>query len=238
MADKRMIAKTITDRMRHLSAGAVKAYLFINLEADDDGVCQDVDLATYKTGCEQADIDELVNMGFVIQFPANPNRVIITHWWVNNNIPQSRRKKCGNEDFLELLELKGETYFLKEEPIRPRIEGKIVNQKPEPEPEPAATKEPEPEKVLVNEEKKRKGTPAQTAWKEFAEWTRRYPAIKQDDTDGRAAMTQYMRMYQQSPDSYKKLIALLKQAVETEVKTGREGITLTEIVERVRGDTG
>lgn len=226
----RMFDSSIADRLRRLPTSAVTAYFYINLEADDDGVCQDAEIALAGTISSKKDIDLLVDKNFLIRHPEEPGRVIVTHWHVNNNIAKSRKRKTANEDFLELLELKGNVYKLKNpESVQP---------KPEPEPEPAATKEPEPEKVLVNEEKKRKGTPVQTAWKEFAEWTRRYPAIKQDDADGRAAMTQYMRMYQQSPDSYKKLIALLKQAVETEVKTGREGITLTEIVERVRGDTG
>lgn len=223
----RMFDSSIADRLRRLPTSAVTAYFYINLEADDDGVCQDAEIALAGTISSKKDIDLLVDKNFLIRHPEEPGRVIVTHWHVNNNIAKSRKRKTANEDFLELLELKGNVYKLKNPgPVQP---------KPEPGPEPAATKE--PEKVLVNEEKNGKSSPAQAAWKEFAEWTRKYPQIKQDDADGRAAMTQYMRMYTQDPD-YEKLIGLLRLAVKAEVKTGREGITLTEIVERVRGDTG
>lgn len=226
MADKRMIAKTITDRMRNVSAGAIKAYLFINLEADDDGVCQDIDLATYKTGCEQKDIDELVSKGFLIRFPANPNRVIVTHWWVNNTIPQSRRKKCGNEDFLELLELKGDTYFVKNEPIKPRLEATVSE--PEPEPEP----------MLINEPKKQPKQPSREAWKHFVEWTDRYPQITKTDADEKAAYKMYAQMLLKEGADYDAILEQFGKEIQAAVKTGEEGLLLTEIVERVRGDTG
>lgn len=224
-----MIAKTVADRMRKLSHDAIAAYLFINLEADDDGVCQDVELALFRTKIDwKKSTEELIDKGFLYAFPYQsedgPARVVVRHWWVNNSIPQSRRKKCGNEDFLELLELKGDTYFMKDEPIKPRLE--------------ATVSEPEPEPMLINEPKKQPKQPSREAWKHFVELTDRYPQITKTDADEKAAYKMYVQMLLKEGADYDAILKQFVKEIQAAVKTGEEGLLLTEIVERVRGDTG
>ena len=224
MADKRMIAKTITDRMRNVSAGAIKAYLFINLEADDDGVCQDIDLATYKTGCEQKDVDELVSKGFLIRFPANPNRVVVTHWWVNNTIPQSRRKKCGNEDFLELLELKGDTYFVKDEPIKPRLEAKVSDSKPKKnESKPTQDRIEEVFQKMVD------------YYKSFQDWQ---DPMMEDVKEARKKFVDYIERSGKDPGAVAGMaLKMARDYFEAEESAGIQW-SMSEMIDEVMGDTG
>lgn len=220
-----MFDSSITDRLRRLPASAVTAYFYINLDADDDGVCQDVEVALAGTISTQEDIDQLVDKRFLIRHPEEPERVIVTHWLVHNNIAKSRKRKTANEDFLELLELKGNVYQLKDpETARP---------KPEP-----AVSEPEPEPMLINEPKKQPKQPSREAWKHFVEWTDRYPQITKTDADEKEAYKMYAQMLLKDGADYDAILKQFVKEVQAAVKTGEEGLLLTEIVERVRGDTG
>lgn len=223
----RMFDSSITDRLRRLPASAVTAYFYINLDADDDGVCQDVEVALAGTISTQEDIDQLVDKRFLIRHPEEPERVIVTHWLVHNNIAKSRKRKTANEDFLELLELKGNVYQLKDPETA----------KPKSEPEPAVS-EPEPEPMLINEPKKQPKQPSREAWKHFVEWTDRYPQITKTDVDEKAAYKMYAQMLLKDGADYDSILKQFVKEIQAAVKTGEEGLLLTEIVERVRGDTG
>ncbi|MBR6984681.1 MAG: hypothetical protein IKH75_14375 [Ruminococcus sp.] len=223
----RMFDSSITDRLRRLPASAVTAYFYINLDADDDGVCQDVEVALAGTISTQEDIDQLVDKRFLIRHPEEPERVIVTHWLVHNNIAKSRKRKTANEDFLELLELKGNVYQLKDpEMVKPKLE-----------PEPAVS-DPEPEPMLINEPKKQPKQPSREAWKHFVEWTDRYPQITKTDADEKAAYKMYAQMLLKDGADYDAILKQFVKEIQAAVKTGEEGLLLTEIVERVRGDTG
>lgn len=224
----RMFDSSITDRLRRLPASAVTAYFYINLDADDDGVCQDVEVALAGTISTQEDIDQLVDKRFLIRHPEEPERVIVTHWLVHNNIAKSRKRKTANEDFLELLELKGNVYQLKDlETAKSKQESAAVSE-PEPEPEP----------MLINEPKKQPKQPSREAWKHFVEWTDRYPQITKTDADEKAAYKMYAQMLLKDGADYDAILKQFVKEIQAAVKTGEEGLLLTEIVERVRGDTG
>lgn len=222
----RMFDSSITDRLRRLPASAVTAYFYINLDADDDGVCQDVEVALAGTISTQEDIDQLVDKRFLIRHPEEPERVIVTHWLVHNNIAKSRKRKTANEDFLELLELKGNVYQLKD------------SETAKPKQEPATVSEPEPEPMLINEPKKQPKQPSREAWKHFVEWTDRYPQITKTDADEKAAYKMYAQMLLKDGADYDAILKQFVKEIQAAVKTGEEGLLLTEIVERVRGDTG
>jgi len=108
-----MLNSSIMDRLRRVEHKITIAYLYINLDADDDGVCQAVDAALAGTGCGQKEIEALEDMGFILVHPEEPYRVLVTHWLIHNTIPASRKARCGNDDFMALVTLKNGVYCWK-----------------------------------------------------------------------------------------------------------------------------
>ena len=89
MAEKRAFAATVleSDAFSDLSVSAKILYIFLNMAADDDGVCGKVKIASALAGIDntQAALDELINAGYLIGTD-DKQRVIITHWRVHNTI--------------------------------------------------------------------------------------------------------------------------------------------------------
>ena len=86
-----MLSCSIMDRLRRLDHKITIAYLYINLAADDDGVCQAVDSALAGTGCGEDEINALIDLGFILRHPEQPYRVLVSHWMLHNTIPASRK---------------------------------------------------------------------------------------------------------------------------------------------------
>lgn len=89
MAEKRAFATEVleSDAFTNLSVEAKLLYMYINIKADDDGICSKVKMAAVlsDTSNQQLILDELIASGFLISVEGS-NRVIITHWRVHNKI--------------------------------------------------------------------------------------------------------------------------------------------------------
>lgn len=231
----RMFDSSITDRLRRLPASAVTAYFYINLDADDDGVCQDVEVALAGTISTQEDIDQLVDKRFLIRHPEEPERVIVTHWLVHNNIAKSRKRKTANEDFLELLELKGNVYRLKSG--SPKPEPELVQEPPkeEPKPEPVREKpkkEPkEPAKDRIDEVFDQ----LVDAYKGYQDWQ---APTKEEIKEARKLFRDYVTESGRSPGAVAGLaIKKARDYFEAEESAGIQW-SMPEMLDEVMGDTG
>ena len=63
MADKRMLSKKITDHdnFTSLPASAQALYMHLCLSADDDGFCNQVNVAVYKAHAKKNDLETLID---------------------------------------------------------------------------------------------------------------------------------------------------------------------------------
>lgn len=92
MANRRMFSRDILqgDDFIELSTEARLLYVYLNLNADDDGFVDNPRGIARLSGCKYSSIEELKQAGFVLEFE---NRVfVVTHWMVHNYIPKDRYK--------------------------------------------------------------------------------------------------------------------------------------------------
>ena len=85
-----MLAKSVVeqDSFYDLSPGAKVLYLYLNLEADDDGFCDCVRAVMRTCGASPDDLRQLTDGGFLIAFSGGV--VAVKHWKTNNQIRQDR----------------------------------------------------------------------------------------------------------------------------------------------------
>lgn len=90
MADKRMFSKAITDNDNFisLSASAQALYFHIAMASDDDGFCSQLTLAMFKAHASAADLEQLIDKKYLIQFPDGV--VVVKHWKLMNTIRSDR----------------------------------------------------------------------------------------------------------------------------------------------------
>ena len=93
MADRRMFSKTIlsSDKFLDLPLSAQALYFHICLQADDDGFVNCVNKIQRMLAATKADINLLVEKGFLIDL--KDNIFVVTHWKVHNRIQNDRYKK-------------------------------------------------------------------------------------------------------------------------------------------------
>lgn len=58
-------------------------YFYLCLNADDDGLINNVQLVKRMTGAKQGDLNILADKNYIIIFPSGV--VAIVHWWRHNN---------------------------------------------------------------------------------------------------------------------------------------------------------
>jgi hypothetical protein len=79
---------TESDYFLDLPVSAQALYLHLGVSADDDGFLSATRrIATY-CGCNQSDIDALVDAGYLISFDTGV--YCIRHWWASNHIQKDR----------------------------------------------------------------------------------------------------------------------------------------------------
>ena len=90
MAERRMLSKKITDHdnFTSLSASAQALYMHLNLSADDEGFCNQVNLAMFKAHAGTQDLEALINRHYLMRFDSGV--VLIKHWKINNTIRKDR----------------------------------------------------------------------------------------------------------------------------------------------------
>lgn len=92
MAERRMFKKSImrSASFMQLSRAAVQLYLYLCLEADDDGFVENAWAVSRICKCSRKHLQELIDGGWVIPFESGV--AAITHWHMHNRIPKDRFK--------------------------------------------------------------------------------------------------------------------------------------------------
>lgn len=90
LAERRMLSKTLlmSDRFSSLTAREQMLYVYMSLEADDDGFLGNAKIFMRIVGCTRKNLDKLEELGYIIRFPSGI--VVITHWRMNNAIRSDR----------------------------------------------------------------------------------------------------------------------------------------------------
>lgn len=105
MANRRMFSRDImtNDAFVELSIEARLLYVYLNLDADDDGFIENPRGVARLSGCKWGSMDELKNAGFVIEFE---NGVfVVTHWMIHNLIRKDRKKDTRFKGLLSKIGL-------------------------------------------------------------------------------------------------------------------------------------
>lgn len=90
MADRRMLARTITDNDNFvsLSAASQALYMHLTLSADDDGFCNQVSTAMFRAHAKKKDLEALVEARYLLRFDSGV--MVIKHWRMANAIRKDR----------------------------------------------------------------------------------------------------------------------------------------------------
>lgn len=105
MAERRMFSKTIidSDRFLDMPPSAQLLYFHLAMRADDDGFVDKQKTIMRITGSSQADMDMLIECGFVIPFESGI--IAIKDWRVNNLIKKDRYKPTIHKAEMAMLRL-------------------------------------------------------------------------------------------------------------------------------------
>ena len=89
MANRRLFSKTIfySDKFSTLPPDAAKLYVYMMLEADDDGFMGHTRQIIKMAEVEGAALDMLIDRGFVIRFKSGV--CVITHWHIHNLVKRN-----------------------------------------------------------------------------------------------------------------------------------------------------
>ena len=92
MANRRMFSREImqSDSFIELSTEARLLYVYLNLNADDDGFVDNPKGLARLAGCKYDCMEELKEAGFVMEFDGSV--FVVVHWMVHNYIPKDRYK--------------------------------------------------------------------------------------------------------------------------------------------------
>jgi hypothetical protein len=89
MANRRLISKNIlySESFADLSPEALKLYIFLILEADDDGFIGHVRQVIKIADAKRETLDMLINRGLILEFKSHV--CVIVHWLSHNLINRS-----------------------------------------------------------------------------------------------------------------------------------------------------
>lgn len=90
MARKRMFSLCVvdTDKFLDMPTSAQALYFHLGMHADDDGFVSSPRKIARSAGCNDTDLSELTEKGFIIPFKNGV--VVITDWAINNTIKKDR----------------------------------------------------------------------------------------------------------------------------------------------------
>lgn len=108
MAERRMLAKNVIlqDNLADLSYGTQLLYVYLNLQADDDGFVGNPRMVVKMLQCDMAQLQELVDAGFLLQFESGI--LVIVHWRIHNQIRKDRYKPTRYRQELAQLQLRAD----------------------------------------------------------------------------------------------------------------------------------
>ena len=92
MAERRMFNRTLlfSNRFTALPKNAQLLYIYLNLQADDDGICSNTTVVCRMCGFGRSALQTLLDQGWLIGFDSGITA--ITHWRVHNQIRKDRYK--------------------------------------------------------------------------------------------------------------------------------------------------
>ncbi len=95
MAQRRLISRSViySDVFFSLTTRQLKLYIYMILEADDDGFVGSVNQILLFSGSTRGDLDELIRVGVIIQFKSGV--CVIVHWRLHNEINRPGYKKTN-----------------------------------------------------------------------------------------------------------------------------------------------
>lgn len=113
MAKRRMLSIPIveTDKFYRLSAATQAFYMHLNLNADDDGIVDKVNLIMNQMRLQKKYYRELVDGGYIIEL--DEGLVVITHWHQHNKIRKERYVEGEYQDRLLSLSLQENGRYIK-----------------------------------------------------------------------------------------------------------------------------
>lgn len=90
MADRRMLARTITenDNFVALPAASQALYMHLTLSADDDGFCNQVSTAMFRAHAQKKHLDALIKARYILRFENGV--MVLKHWRMANAIRKDR----------------------------------------------------------------------------------------------------------------------------------------------------
>ena len=97
-----------SDEFMNLSREAQILYVFLNLNADDEGFVNNAKRVMAFCDCEEKDLDELIYSGYVIRI--FPTVLVITHWHLHNNVPKDKFRSTIIENWQSQLDLVDKVY--------------------------------------------------------------------------------------------------------------------------------
>ena len=113
MATKRMFSKEVMDSdiFIDMTTNAKLLYVYLNLNADDEGFISNPKAVARFTGLEVESVKELEKNGFVIPFETGV--IVVTHWNMHNQIRKDRAKKTMHLNELSKVKLQNKKYTKK-----------------------------------------------------------------------------------------------------------------------------
>lgn len=106
MAERRMFTKKITDddNFMALSSSAQALYFHLSMGADDDGFCNQINLAMFKAHASIQDLQALLEKRYLYQFENGV--IVIKHWRMANALRKDRYTPTSFQEELARLRLK------------------------------------------------------------------------------------------------------------------------------------
>lgn len=112
MAMRRMFSLEVvdTDDFMDMPTSAQALYFHLGMRADDDGFVSSPKKTTKIIGCEQSDLDLLIDKGYVIPFESGV--VVLRDWRVNNYIQKDRYTPTRYRDEIGKLTERNRVYVI------------------------------------------------------------------------------------------------------------------------------
>lgn len=106
MAERRMLTRKVTDddHFTELSASAQALYLHLTMSADDDGFCNQITTAMFRSHASTQDLEALLEKRYLLQFQNGV--IVIKHWRMANALRKDRYTPTAFQEELKQLQLK------------------------------------------------------------------------------------------------------------------------------------
>ena len=106
MAERRMLTRKVTDddHFTDLSSSAQALYLHLTMSADDDGFCNQLSTAMFRSHASVQDLEALLEKRFLLQF--DNGVIVIKHWRMANALRKDRYTPTAFQEELAKLKIK------------------------------------------------------------------------------------------------------------------------------------